>query len=169
MSSSFICQTCGDTHEGMPTDHGWTLPDVVWDIPEDERATRSQFNSDLCQFGDRFFIRCVLKLPFNEQPGYYGWGVWVELPEADFYRYVEIYDKDGSSEPMVHGAIANEMPGYPATLALPVMVQFQSSTSRPAVHVPSDSLHPLAAQQSSGIDNGQYHAILVATGSIGGP
>jgi hypothetical protein len=169
MSSSFVCPSCGDTHEGTPTDHGWKLPDVVWDIPEDERPTRAKFNGDLCQFGDRFFIRCVLKLPFNDQLGYYGWGVCVELSETDFYRYLEIYDKDGSGEPMVHGAIANEMPDYPTTLGLSIMVQFQDSTSRPTVQVPSASSHPLAAEQSSGIDNWRYHAILVSTGSVGGP
>ncbi|MGO4221084.1 DUF2199 domain-containing protein [Lysobacter sp. TAF61] len=169
MSFSFVCPTCGDTHEGMPTDHGWKLPDVVWDIPEGERSCRGKFNSDLCQLGDRFFIRCVLKLPFTEQSGYYGWGAWVELSETDFYRYVAIYDKDGSEEPTVPGAIANAMPGYSQTLGMPVMVQFQGSTSRPTVHVPSASGHPLALEQTSGIDNRRYHAILVSTGAVGGP
>jgi len=128
----------------------------------------AKFNSDLCQFGNRFFIRCLLKLPFNEQPGYYGWGVWVEVAEPDFYRYVELYDKDGSAEPPVLGAIANAMPGYPPTLGLPVTVQFQSSTSRPMIAV-SASDHPIAEEQSRGIDNQRYHEILVATGSVGGP
>jgi len=166
---SFVCSTCGETHDGLPTDHAWKLPDVVWTIPENERSNQAKFNSDLCQFGSSFFIRCLLKLPFNEQSDYYGWGVWVEVQEPDFYRYVELYDKDGSDEPAVSGTIANSMPGYPSTLGLPVMVQFQNSTSRPAVHMPGVSDHPLAAEQSTGIDNRRYHEILVATGSIGGP
>ena len=169
MTSSFICKTCGDAHEGLPTDHGWKLPDAVWAIPEAERASRAQFDTDRCQLGERFFIRCVLKLPFNEQSGYYGWGVWVELSESSFYRYVELYDEDGSSEPVIAGHIANEIPAYPSALGLPVSVQFQDSTSRPTVYFPTTSNHPLAADQSSGIDNQQYHAILVATGSLGGP
>lgn len=169
MSSSFVCKTCGDTHEGLPTDLGWTLPDVVWFIPEADRPSRAKFDTDRCQLGDRFFIRCILKLPFNEQPGYYGWGVWVELSESSFYRYVELYDEDGSSEPAVPGHIANEIPAYPSTLGLLVTVQFQSSTSRPTVYVPATSDHPLAAAQSSGLDNQQYHAILVVTGSVSGP
>src|SRR5690606_33804217 len=97
--------------------------------------SEAKFNSDLCQLGERHFIRCVLKLPFKEQPGCYGWGTWVELAEPDFYRYVELYDKDGSAEPPVSGTIANAFPGYPPTVGLPVMVQFQSSTSRPTVAV----------------------------------
>lgn len=168
MSSSFICSTCGETHEGLPTDHGWKLPDDVWAIPEAKRSNEAKFNSDLCQFGERHFIRCVLKLPFKDQPGYYGWGTWVEVAETDFYRYVEIYDKDGSAEPPVSGTIANVFPGYPPTVGLPVRVQFQSSTSRPTVAVEAGH-HCLAAEQSAGIDNHRYHEILVATGSLGGP
>jgi len=166
---SFVCSTCGETHDGLPTDHGWKLPDVVWAIPENDRANRAKFNSDLCQFDGDFFIRCLLKLPFKEQSDYYGWGVWVRVQEPDFYRYVELYDKDGSDEPAVSGAIANAMPGYSSTLGLPVVVQFQNSTSRPAVHLPAASTHPLAVDQSAGIDNRRYHEILVATGSVGGP
>lgn len=158
--NSFVCKTCGETHEGLPTDRGWTLPDEVWAIPEASRSSQAKFNSDLCQFGSRFFARCVLKLPFNEQPGYFGWGVWVELSEQDFYRYLELYDKDGSSEPMVPGTIANAIPGYPPTLGLPVMVQFQSSSSRPTVHVPRDAVHPLAQEQAKGIDDQHYHSIV---------
>ena len=169
MTSSFVCNTCGDTHEVLPTDLAWTLPDVVWSIPEADRTSLAKFDTDRCQLGDRFFIRCILKLPFREQSGYYGWGVWVELPETSFYRYVELYDEDGSSEPVVSGHIANEIPAYPSTLGLPVTVQFQDSTSRPTVNVPTTSNHALAAAQSRGIDNQQYHAILVATGSLGGP
>ncbi len=142
---------------------------MVWSIPEADRPSRAKLDTDRCQLGDRFFIRCILKLPFNEQSGYYGWGVWVELSESSFYRYVELYDEDGSSEPAVPGHIANEIPAYPSTLGLPVSVQFQGSTGRPTVYVPTTSNHPLAAQQSSGVDNQQYHAILVSTGAVTGP
>jgi hypothetical protein len=169
LTSSFVCNTCGDTHEGLPTDLAWTLPDVVWSIPEAARTNLVKFDTDRCQLGDRFFIRCILELPFSEQSGYYGWGIWVELSESSFYRYVELYDEDGSSEPVVFGHIANEIPAYPSTLGLAVTVQFQDSTSRPTVNVPTTSNHPLAADQSVGIDNQQYHAILVATGSLVGP
>ena len=168
MTSSFICSTCGETHEGLPTDHGWTLPDDVWAIPVSERSDQAKFNTDLCQFDNRFFIRCLLMLPFKEQSGYYGWGIWVEVVEPDFWRYVELYDKDGSAEPPVPGTIANAMPGCSSTLGLSVLVQFQGSTSRPSAVV-SDTSHAIAAEQSQGIDNQRYHEILVDTRSLVGP
>lgn len=158
--SDFFCKSCGQTHEGLPTDTGWKLPDVVWAIPEEDRERRARFDSDRCQIDDRFFIRCVLKVPFNEQAGYYGWGVWIELSETDFYRYIELYNEDGSSEPPIAGAIANAIPTYPSTLEFPVLVQFQSSKSRPTVHLPVGSQHPLAMDQAAGIDSQRYHALL---------
>jgi hypothetical protein len=166
---SFVCPTCGETHAGLPTDHGWQLPDDVWAIPESDRSARAKFTKDLCQLGDRFFIRCILKIPFVERPDYYGWGVWVVVQERDFYRYVELYDLDGSGEPTIAGSIANEIPGYPSTAGLAVAVQFQGSAGRPSVLVESSSGHVLAAEQHGGMDNRRYHEILVATGAVSGP
>jgi hypothetical protein len=167
MKSSFICPTCGETHEGSPTDYAWQLPDCVWAIPEPERSSKSRFTADLCQLGSQFFIRCVLELPFIERAGYYGWGIWVEVPEATFHRYLELYEQDGSDEPPVAAAMANAIPGYPSTSGLPVTVQFRDPASRPAVHVSSSISHPLAAEQSSGLSMSRYHEILAVTGAVG--
>jgi hypothetical protein len=164
MKSSFVCATCGETHEGAPTDYGWKLPDEVWAIPEIERSQKAKFDSDLCQLGNRFFIRCVLKLPFTELRGYYAWGIWVEVAETDFYRYVELYSQDGRTEPPIPGSIANTIPTYPSTLGLPVAVQFQDVTNRPTVDVTPAGTHILTAEQTNGIDSQRYHEILVATG-----
>jgi hypothetical protein len=111
MATSFYCPTCHGTHEGLPTDHAWQLPDEVWNIPVDERSRRAQFDSDLCQLGDRYFIRCVLKLPFNEQPDFFAWGIWVEVAEPDFQRYLQLYDQDGRGEPQIRAEIANARSG----------------------------------------------------------
>ena len=162
--SSFVCSTCGETHEGMPTDFGWKLPDEVWAIPEGERSTRAKFDSDRCQLGERFFIRCTLALPFTEQPGYYAWGVWVEITEPDFWRYIELYEKDGRTEPVIAGSIANSIPGYLSTAGLAIEVQLQDEKSRPSVRV-VDGAHPLAMEQREGISNQRYHDILVSTGT----
>jgi len=45
--SDFTCPHCGTTHEGDPTDWGWTLPDEVWAIPEEQRETEARFNEKL--------------------------------------------------------------------------------------------------------------------------
>jgi hypothetical protein len=94
-AESFICGICGKSHEGLPRDFGWTLPDDVWVIPEDERQERAKFTSDLCQYGDRFFIRSLMKTPILGADDYFGWGIWVEVEKASFDRYLALYDKDG--------------------------------------------------------------------------
>ena len=102
-------------------------------------------------------------MPFSEQSGYYGWGVWVEVQSPGFDRYVELYALDGRDEPPVDGLIANEVPGYEATLGLPCTVQFQTSTTRPTVNVSIATGHAIAVEQADGISNGRYHEILEVT------
>ena len=163
---SFLCSTCGKSHEGLPTDSGYTLPDVVWAIPEGERAERAKWTTDLCEFDDRYFFRCLLPVPFAGRPGYYGWGVWAEVKYEDFDRYYKLYDEDGSAEPEMHAVLANAVPAYDHVLGLPIQVQLQSSTSRPRVRFPPGADHRFALDQTRGIDEDRYHQILLATGAL---
>jgi hypothetical protein len=84
--SSFVCSQCGTTHDGLPTDRGYKLPDDVWAVPEPDRAARAYWNTDLCEMDDRFFIRGVLYVPSISRDGAFGWGVWVEVDRAVFKR-----------------------------------------------------------------------------------
>src|SRR5215469_11890469 len=104
---NFVCGTCGGTHDGFPTDRAWKLPDDVWAIPEPERSQVAKFDADLCQMGERHFIRCVLYVPFAQRDGDFGWGIWVEVGPDDFFRYIEVYAKDGRGEPSAKGKLAN--------------------------------------------------------------
>ena len=153
----------------MPTDYGWKMPDAVWELLEDRRSRLARLTPDLCEFEGGFFIRAVLELPFSEQPGHFAWDPWVELPEQHYRRYVELYHEDASDEPMVPGVLANEIPAYPSTLGLPVLVRFRDRSSRPGVHVAETSHHALAAEQSRGIGNQRYHELLAATGLADAP
>lgn len=169
MTTSFLCGTCGELHEGLPTDRAWKLPDEVWALSEDEREARAKWTDDLCQLDERYFIRCVLKVPFRELEGYYGWGVWAEVAEKDFRRYLKLYSEDASGEPPVPGTLANAITQYGAAVGLPVSVQLGNATSRPNLHVPLSTGHMLAVEQAAGMSNARYHDILASTGVIGGP
>lgn len=39
MAKAFDCPTCGRRHEALSRDHGFTLPDEVWALPEEERES----------------------------------------------------------------------------------------------------------------------------------
>jgi hypothetical protein len=161
MIQQYTCDECGRTHEGLPTDRAYRLPDVVCAVPEEERPQFARWTSDLCETRDgRFFIRCLLKVPFREMPGYFGWGVWVEIEKPVFERYVALYDNDASGEPPASGILANTIPFYPDAKGAMAIVQFGTATQRPTLRIKGSST--LAIDQHYGIDNRRYHAILRA-------
>jgi len=138
----------------------------VWAIPESERGARAKWTTDLWRMGERYFIRGLLRTRFTDRPGYFGWGLWVEVEASVFNRYLALYDRDASSEPPHQGQLANQPPGYQSLLNVPLSIQFSSSTERPELRFPLEARSELAREQRSGIDSRRYHEILVAVGAI---
>lgn len=169
MAASFTCSICGQAHEGLPTDYAYRLPDDVCALPEQEREARAQWSSDLCQLDNRYFIRCILFVPFTERPGEFGWGVWAEVPEAVFQRYLHVYEHDAIGEPEATGVLANKVPAYPQIIGAPVLIQFRGSAERPTLRFPPDAGHVFAHEQDHGINEARYHEVLVSTGAISVP
>jgi hypothetical protein len=162
MPASFTCSICGKEHEGLTTDWGYQLPDVVWAVPAEERSAAARYGDDLCQFGDRCFIRCVLPVRFLETEGEFGWGAWAEVERSTFNRYVELFDNNGSAEPRHAGTLANALPVYGDSLDASVLIQFGEPTKRPTLHLLNGDDSLLAREQRCGIDNARYHEILDA-------
>lgn len=165
-AQSYTCPSCGQTHTGLPTDIGYTLPDDVWAIPEDERGLLAKWTTDLCQLGERYFIRCLVKIPFRDRLGYFGLGLWAEVTWPVFDRYNQTYDCDGSLEPVHSGKLANQPPGYDKTVGVEISIKFGSSTERPTIHFPLDATCLLSLEQTNGIDYTRYHDILETNGSL---
>jgi len=181
MSSHFTCACCGQTHEGLPTDWAFQLPDVVWKIPARERETAARFDTDLCEYGDRYFIRGMLCVPFRRTndnfrkgswfrgllPTFFrktadrfGWGAWAEVDVGVFKRYLELYDADGSAEPLHAGKLANDLPAYANSLDAPIQIQFLDKTQRPTFTLLAEDCSDLAFEQRNGIDDARYHQVL---------
>ena len=164
MKESYTCSICGTEHAGLATDWAYALPDDVWAIPEMERAEKAKFDSDLCRYGDRHFIRCVLTVPFTQRPGGFGWGAWAEVDWPTFERYLHLYHKDGSSEPTATGLLANSLPAYPQSLGAHVAIQFRTAADRPSLSSTEPVESPLAREQRGGIDDARFHEILSVIG-----
>ncbi len=164
-TASFKCPHCGKSHEGSPTDYGYTVPDVVWSLPKKERDARAKWSDDVCEMGERRFIRCVLSVRFTDREGDFGWGVWVEVERPVFERYLQMYNSDAKSEPAYPATLANQPPAYDSVIGAPVTIQFGTSTERPRVSFPPDSTHVLAIEQEHGITSERYHQILEAIGA----
>ncbi|MEC4718001.1 DUF2199 domain-containing protein [Noviherbaspirillum sp. CPCC 100848] len=164
-TQSFVCETCGQEHVGLPTDYGFRLPDAIHELEYLSRYLRSRSNPDLCTLDEsRYFIRGVLPLPFQEDEGNFNWGAWVEVSREDHDRYVAAFEVDGRGIPRFAGRIANQLPGYETAIGLIVDVQLQDEGQRPTFHVTSGTSHPLKQEQDFGISRKRHHDILEATG-----
>jgi hypothetical protein len=166
MSEAFVCSVCGQTHEGLPTQWAWKLPDVVWAIPEEERESATDFTEDVGTHDGRFFIRCVLPIPFTHQTEFFGWGVWAEVGRATFLRYLDVYEVDASAEPPLPGTLANVIDLYGAPLGQPVLIQFGIASQRPTLHLTNDDTSPLAQEQRAGMGADRHHEILKTLGVL---
>jgi hypothetical protein len=159
-SRHFVCGTCGQTHAGLPADHGFKLPDAVWAIPEPERSSRARHTADLCRLDQRRFIRGVLPVPLQGAGDSFGWGVWAEVERATFDRYIELFDQDGSGEPAHAAILANAIPVYEGSIGTPVLLQFQDRQTRPTIHLMPEDRSRLAQEQRQGIDSARHHEIV---------
>ena len=158
-TESFICPTCGEEHEGLPTDRGFKQPDVVFSLSYLDEYARARINSDLCTLDEsRFFLRGVLHLPFSEKSGSFGWGLWTEVSKETHDLYVQYFDEDGSEVPRQEGEIANHIPIYdPSLLGQIVEIQFGNPKDRPFIYLAAGCDHPIAADLRQGVSNARQH------------
>ncbi len=150
-----------DESQELSLDWGFTLPDEVWAIPEDERDAQARYNDDLCQWGDRFFIRCILLVPLKGTDDYFGWGAWAEVDAEVFERYLDLYDADGREEPPHPAKLANRLAPYPGTtLGTRLLIKFQTSEEPPTLILAEGDKSRLAQDQRDGIDAARHREIL---------
>ncbi len=135
-------------------------------MPASDRSKRAKFDTDLCRLGDRYFIRCILYVPFNFGDDAFGWGVWAEVSAETFSRYRKMFNKDGSNEPSHAGRLANALKFYPDANEEAVTVKFKNAASRPTPETLAASASSLAIEQHNGIDLARYHDILRGIGAL---
>jgi hypothetical protein len=167
MKKAFVCEHCGDVHEGLPMDYGFDQPDEVFALSYLEKYYRVRSTPDLCTLDEsRFFVRAVLPLPLPREGDRFCWGLWAEVSEQDHDAYIELMKSrtDGSILPRFDGRIANALPGYRLTLGLEVEMQFGGASDRPSLWLPKRSRHRLTIEQRNGITPARHHQLLEACG-----
>ncbi|HLO97885.1 MAG TPA: DUF2199 domain-containing protein, partial [Fimbriimonas sp.] len=140
-STPWRCSHCGETHENLPTDFGWKLPDDVWAMGEEVRQACLEWSTDVCFHEGRWFLRGVLELPFTYTEGRWGWGCWAEVSEETVGTLWRLKDADGSHLPPEPGILACEIPVYTGSKGLPVAVQFGPFEMRPLIRLVDDVNH----------------------------
>ncbi|MEY4564029.1 MAG: hypothetical protein RLZZ618_3306 [Pseudomonadota bacterium] len=155
----FQCATCGKWHDELLTDLACRLPDEVFALEYLEAYQRVRHNADFCTLdGKRFFLRCVLPVPFTYTDGFFGWGVWVEVSKKHHDLVLKTFSAGAGEVPPFEGRLANKLKRYRSTLGLEVTVQL-SGEHRPFVNLLRASRHALALEQRKGIDFTRHHEI----------
>ena len=151
------CECCGKDIGEIVFDKSYKMPDDIWNLSPIEKEERAQIDSDLCRLDNRYFIRGVAYLPVNGTDHCYGWGIWAEVPQEDFFDYVENYEEDNSTKPKFSGLVANVIPSYENTIGLELTVQLGSETQRPEFYF-TDPMHLLTKEQAEGISIEKVHS-----------
>jgi hypothetical protein len=158
---SYQCETCGREHVGLPMDVASAKPGDFLAIPAGERARRCNLTTDLCVIDkSRFFLRGVLYVRVVDAEAPFGWGLWAEVNEQSFKRYMALYSADGTEERPFRGQLSVEdRPGYEGLDGHTVMIQLRLATERPTFTL-APSEHLLYKEQHEGISMHRVHEIL---------
>ena len=160
---SFTCDVCGETHAGETRDIRMSLPQPIYLLDEEERSSRAYVEDDFALLngatGDRYFVRALVELPIADEDGYFGYGAWVEVSEADVTELGELWnDEDGQQAGPFHGTLANELSPYAFTEGLPVRIRLRDVQLLPLVEL-EDGEHELVRAQRHGISSHRAHQL----------
>ena len=160
---SFTCDVCGETHAGETRDIRMGLPQPIFLLDEDERDSRAYVEEDFAVLrgdkGDRYFVRALLELPIDGEDGYFGYGSWIEVSEADAVSLGELWnDESGQGASPFPGTLANELSPYAFTEGLPVRIRLRDVQLLPVVEL-EDGEHELVRAQRRGISPHRAHQL----------
>ncbi len=160
---AFTCDVCGERHAGETRDIRMGLPHPIFLLDEDERERRAAVGDDSAvlheEASDRFFVRALLELPIADDDGYFGYGAWIEVSEADFAALRELWDdEDGWRAGPVAGTLANDLSPYAFTEGLPLQIRLRDVELLPLVEL-EDADHELVRAQRNGISAHRAHQL----------
>jgi hypothetical protein len=153
------CPCCDTEVEPHEMDVAFGLPDAIFCMPKEQRQARAKTHSDFCSLDEtRYFIRGVAYVLVQRLNTNFGWGVWAEVPRETFYRYHEIYDRDGTNEAPAAGVLANTPADY-LDVPQPLEIHFGPPDKRPTFKFgPSEG--QLYLEQANGMEVEKWHSIV---------
>jgi hypothetical protein len=150
---SYLCATCGQSHEGLPFSFAADFPDPYANLPHDQRDSRAVIGTDQCIIDEQqFFLRGCLEIPIIGQAEPFLWGIWASVRAEIFDEVASTWELQGREKTHgpFKGRLANSIRDYPETLNLKLNIVLQSVGTRPLFYV-EESEHPLAQEQQHGI------------------
>jgi len=152
-----LCAECGEEHDLGSIDPAFGWPDSYAALSPSQQESHGRWTPDFCTFElpgiePRFFIRAVIPVDVAGVDGGIWWGVWIELAPDSFHRILKSWD-DPEQEYLspCPGKLANQVPGYAATLGLDGLLRMTGLDSRPAFQFPDACDHPFAEACRDGV------------------
>jgi hypothetical protein len=150
---SYICATCGESHEGLPFSFAADFPDMYANLSREEQESRAVVSSDQCIIEEKwFFLRGCLEIPIIGQSEPFLWGVWASIHEEVFDEISDSWELQGreNTKGPFKGRLANAIQDYSETLNLKLKIVIQPAGTRPLFYI-EESDHPLVQEQKHGI------------------
>jgi len=159
----YTCRTCGVWHDERPTCIGAEMPAAVAALAPAELDSRVERSSDQCILdGEHFFILGNLAVPIHGSETSMRWTVWTTLSRANFKRAADLWETPGrESEPPYFGWLSNQIPGYPPSVNIKLLVHTEAVGIRPRLEVIEDG-HRLAVEQQQGIEEARVEELIHA-------
>jgi len=148
----FDCVVCGAHHEELPLCFISPAPVQALSVAPEERARRVDLVTDQCVIdGEHFFILGNLDVPIVGREACVRWSVWSSLSRKRFERASALWTTEGrEAEPPAFGWLSSEIPGFPDTLNLKLLVHTNPVGVRPRLEVLEQD-HPLFRAQAEGV------------------
>ena len=157
---SYVCESCGQRHEGLPLNIGFEFPIDYLDVPKRQRKRRCELTSDWCIIDRKqCYLRGVLAIPLLDLGGEFTWGLWAQVPAKDLHRYRDTYGKDRRKMPPSAGIVSGAPRPYPDVEGHGLRITFGPAGERPTFAL-KRSKNLLYREQRAGITLHRVQEIL---------
>ena len=149
---TWTCSCCGRQFDELPLDWDTIAPAPYLDIPEAERASRTELTEAFCTVDrDTFYIRGLIELPIIGHAGRLAFGVWGSLSAASKQKVSEVWNSPERAEAGPFFAwLCSRLPLYPDTVGLKTRIHLRPPPITPYVELEPTG-HPLAVAQRQGV------------------
>ena len=148
---TWTCSCCGRQFDDLPLDWSANAPLPYEEIPETERASRTELTGSFCVVDGQAYIRGLVEIPIVGHADVLRFGIWASLSSASMATLRQVWDSpDRDRAGFFFGWLSSRLPLYPDTVGLKTHVHLRAPPVAPYVELePTD--HPLAVEQRDGI------------------
>ena len=162
--AGFFCKSCNEYHDELPLALGPDAPSAWYQIPESERAQRTQLTEDQCVIDDQhFFARGRIMLLVTDADEAFTWLAWVAVSKESFLHSSAYWNIPGrENSPPSFGWLASALPYKPTTMNMSARIRTMPVGERSVIDL-EESDHPLAIEQRDGISAARLQDLVEAS------